>query len=295
MSDGTASAVKRKGVMKKHPLLLFFIITFAITWGLGALIMIFPAQFEAAFGELDLNKPSYKAIWHLAVYGPAISAFVVIALIHGVAGVKAYLRRFLHWRAGAGWYAFVLVGVPGVHICGRLIFSALGGTPPPYEFDPWYMMIPMSLLGLLNDPGPVEELGWRGFALPLLQKKFSALSASIILGFIWGIWHLPAFYISATPQSTFSLPFFILGTVSNAIIMTALYNGTRGCIPLAFLFHWQINNAFGFSIFPEGEWISFVSFAAVALIFIVILGPRNLGRAKCTEVVSLETEGEAGL
>jgi membrane protease YdiL (CAAX protease family) len=292
MSDNSIPAPGRKSVVKKRPLLLFFIITFAITWGLGALIMIFPAQFEAAFGELDLNKPSYKVIWHLAVYGPAISAFVVISLIHGVAGVKAYLRRLLHWRASAGWYLLVLVGVPAVHICGRLIFGAISGTPPPYEFDPWYMMIPMSLLALVNDPGPMEELGWRGFALPLLQRKFNALGASVILGFIWGIWHLPAFYISATPQSAFSLPFFILGTISNAIIMTAIYNGTRGSIPLAFLFHWQINNAFGFSIFPEGEWISFISFAVVALAIVIIFGPRNLGRAKYTEVVPIETGGE---
>lgn len=278
--------------MKKRPLLFFFFITFAITWGLGSLIMIFPAPFQAAFGEMDLDKPFYKAYFHLAVYGPPISAFIVIAVVHGVAGVKAYLRRLLHWRAGIGWYALVLVGVPAVHICGRLIFRALGGTVPPYPHDPWFMVIPASLIALVSDPGPMEELGWRGFALPLLQKKFSALGASVILGIIWGIWHLPAFYISATPQSAFSFPLFLLGTVSYAIIMTALYNGTGGSIPLAFLFHWQINNAFGLSIYPEGEWISPVSFAIVALIVIIIFGPRNLGRAKYAQVVSLDTEGE---
>lgn len=281
--------------MRKRPLLLFFIITFAITWGMGALIIIFGPQLQAAFGEMDLDKPFYKAFFHLAVYGPAFSAFVVIALIHGVAGVKAYLRRFLHWRAGVGWYLLVLVGIPAIHIFGRGVFGLLGGTVPSYPHDPWFMVIPMSLFALVNDPGGMEELGWRGFALPLLQKKFNALGASVILGVIWGIWHLPAFYISATPQSDFSLPLFILGTVSLAIIMTAVYNATGGSIPLAFLFHWQVNNAFGFSIYPQGEWISSVSFAVVALILVVILGPRNLGRAKYTEAVPLETEGEAGL
>jgi membrane protease YdiL (CAAX protease family) len=280
--------------MKKHPLLLFFIITFAITWGLASLIIIFSSQFTALFGELDLSKPFYKAYWHIAVYAPAISAFVIIALIHGVAGVKAYLRRFLHWRAGVRWYLLVFAGIPAIHICGRLIFSASGGTLPPYPHDPWFMVIPMSLLLLVDDPGPMEELGWRGFALPLLQKRFNALGASVILGIIWGIWHLPAFYISATPQSTFSFPLFLLGSVSYAIIMTAVYNATGGSIPLAFLFHWQINNAFGFSIYPEGAWISPVLFAVVALAVIVIFGPRNLGREKYTEVVPLETEGETG-
>jgi len=254
--------------------------------------MIFPSQFQAAFGEMDLDKPSYKAIWHVAVYGPAISAFIVITLFHGVTGVKAYLRRFLHWRAGVGWYALVLVGIPAIHLCERLVFGMLGGNAPPYPHNPWFMVIPMSLFSLVDDPGPMEELGWRGFALPLLQKKFNALGASVILGIIWGIWHLPAFYISATPQSAFSFPLFLLGSISYAIIMTAVYNATGGSIPLAFLFHWQINNAFGFAIYPEGAWISPVLFAVAALAVIVIFGPRNLGRDKFTEVVSLETEGE---
>lgn len=279
-------------LFQRHPLITFFGITFAITWGLGALMILFSSGFVTIFGELDMKKPFYKVYWHLAVYGPAISAFIVIALTHGGAGVKAYLRRFLNWRVGFRWYLFVLVGVPAVHILGRILFAIIGGTPPPYPFEPWYMVIPVALLALIDDPGPMEELGWRGFALPHLQKRFNALGASVILGIIWGIWHLPAFYISATPQSSFSFPLSLMGSISYAIIMTALYNETGGSIPLAFLFHWQINNAFGFSIYPEGEWISPVLFATFAVIVIIIFGPRNLGRTKQTEVVPLRTEVE---
>ena len=147
----------------------------------------------------------------------------------------------------------------------------------------------MALFALIADPGPMEELGWRGFALPLLQQRFSALGASVLLGIIWGLWHLPAFYISATPQSAFSLPIFLLGTVAYAIIMTALYNGSGGSIPLAFLFHWQINNAFDLGVFPEGMLISTLLFTAAAIVFIIALGPRNLGRAKLTEPLPVTT------
>lgn len=275
--------------MKRQPLLSFFIMTFAITWGVGALMMILPSQLASVFGEMDMDKPFYKAVFHLAVYGPAISAFAVIALVHGAAGVRAYLRRFLHFRAGVGWYLLVLVGIPAMQIFARGVFGLVGGTAPAYPHEPWFMVIPMALLKLVDDPGPIEEFGWRGFALPLLQQRYSALGASLILGVIWGVWHLPAFYISATPQAAFSFPLFLLGSVSYAVIMTAVYNGTNGSIPLAFLFHWQINNAFGFGIYPQGEWISPVSFALLALVFVVVLGPRNLGRGKCTELVSLKT------
>lgn len=271
--------------MKRHPLPAFFIFSFAITWGLGALFFLFASRFEPLFGEPDLGKPFYKAWFHLAVYGPALSAFVVIAMTHGAGGVRAYARRLLHWRVSIQWYAGVVLGVPIIHICSRLIYTAVGGSAQPYPFDPWYMVIPGALLGLVSDPGPMEELGWRGFALPHLQRRLSALWASVVLGVIWGVWHLPAFYISAAPQSAFSFPFFLLGSVSYSIVMTALYNGTGGSIPLAFLFHWQINNAFGLGIYPKGEWITPLLFAFVAIILAVILGPRNLGREKYTEAV----------
>jgi membrane protease YdiL (CAAX protease family) len=277
-------------IMKKHPLLSFFLITFGITWGLGALIMFFPAQFVSLFGELDLSKPFYKVYWHLAVYGPPIAAFTVIAATRGAAGIKGYARRLLHWRVGVRWFLIVLVGIPAVHACNRIIYSLLGGTAPAYEFDPWYLVIPSALIALVDDPGPMEELGWRGFALPLLQQRFSALTASVILGIIWGVWHLPAFFISATPQSALSLPFFLLNTVSYAIVMTAVYNGTRGSIPLAFLFHWQINNAFGLSIYPKGEWISALSYLSIAVIVVIILGAKNLGRAKHTGLLPAHEE-----
>ena len=83
-----------------------------------------------------------------------------------------------------------------------------------------------------------------------------------------------------------------LGSVAYAIIMTALYNATSGSIPLAFLCHWQINNAFGVSIFPDGQLISTLLFTAVALALVVALGPRNLGKTRYTEAVPLVAEGE---
>ena len=275
--------------MKRHPLLAFFIIAFAITWGFGALFFLFSGQLISAFGEPDLGKPFYRAWFHLAVYGAPAAAFIVIAVTHGMAGIRAYLRRLLHWRAGILWYLLVVAGIPAIYATQRIIFTALGGTPPPYPHDPWYMVVPMALFVLIADPGPMEELGWRGFALPLLQQRFSALGASVILGTIWGLWHLPAFFISAAPQSSFAFPVFLLGSIAYSIIMTALYNATGGSIPLAFLFHWQINNAFGLSTIPEGFLISNLLFAAVAVIFIIAFGSRNLGRTKFTEPLPLTT------
>lgn len=278
--------------MKRHPLLSFFLIAFAISWGLGAVFFIFSAQFIRLFGEPDLRKPFYNIFNHLATAGVPIAAFLVVARMHGAAGIRAFLRRFLHWRVGARWYALAVLLLPVLYALSRMIYVTRGGEAEAYFFNPWYVVIPAALFQLVNDAGPMEEFGWRGFALPLLQQKFSALSASVILGVIWAVWHIPAFYIPGTAQSVWDLPTFFLNMVSLSIIMTVLYNGTGGSILLVYLFHWQINNPFHLSAFPNDRLIFTVLFAIVAVLLIILLGPRSLGSTKITEPVSLTKKGE---
>ena len=93
---------------------------------------------------------------------------------------------------------FLVLGIPA----GKYLGAALNGTITDFPFDPWYRVLPMFAAALLI--GPVEEIGWRGVALPLLQRRYSPLWASLILGALWGFWHLPAFLLSGTEQSAWS-------------------------------------------------------------------------------------------
>src|SRR5690606_10184733 len=98
--------------------------------------------------------------------------------------------------------------------------------------------------------GPVEEFGWRGFAMPLLQRMMNPFWATIILGIIWGIWHYPAFIIEGTRQAEgggFS-PIFIVATTFYSLAFTAMFNASRGSILIPVLFHFQLNN----DAFPDG-------------------------------------------
>ncbi len=108
----------------------------------------------------------------------------------------------------------------------------------------WYSFIPFAIYYVLDDPGPLgEEGGWRGFALPLLQRRFPPFLASIILGAVWSIWHLPAFYISTLNQSNLSFPVWLLGNITLVTFMAYAYNATRGNIPLMIVIHWTYNLA----------------------------------------------------
>ena len=108
--------------------------------------------------------------------------------------------------------------------------------------------------------GPIEEFGWRGVALPLLQRKFSPIWSAFILGLIWGFWHLPAFLLSGTPQGAWSFTPFFFGAVALSVIVTALFNRSKGSIFLPMLFHFFINNP----IWPNAQPYDTYLFMAAA-------------------------------
>src|SRR5690606_15672313 len=90
--------------------------------------------------------------------------------------------------------------------------------------------------------GPIEEFGWRGLALPLLQRRFNPFWAGLILGIVWAAWHIPSFFLGGTPQSAWALGPYFLGVVAISVILTPLFNAARGSLLIAALYHFQMMN-----------------------------------------------------
>ena len=173
-------------------LVVFFALAFGLTWGIAALLMLFPDQMEAMFGELSMSSP----LFIIAVYSPGIAGTLLVWLTYGLKGLGSFFRRLTLWRASWWGWLFIILGVPAIMVVG----AALGGKAgQPFPFSPWTKVFPALALALFL--GPIEESGWRGFALPLLQRRFSPFWAGLILGIIWMVWHIPAFLIGGTPQS----------------------------------------------------------------------------------------------
>lgn len=234
-------------------LVLFFVLTFAISWGIAATMIVFRPEVEALAGPIDGHHP----VFILAVWGPAFSAFTLIGLRYGLAGLRDFLRRLALWRMHWGWWAFLILSIPAARYFG----TAVSGEPPqPFPFSPWHGVIPALLMTLII--GPVEEFGWRGFAQPLLQRRMAPFWATLVLGTIWALWHYPAFIISGTPQDGGSFAMFIVAAVVISFAFTALFNASRGSILVAALFHFQANNP----AFPDGGagWaLAMIAFATV--------------------------------
>jgi membrane protease YdiL (CAAX protease family) len=169
----------------------FFALAFGIGWGVVALLILFPSQIEALFGEPSYTNP----LFILAVYSPSLAGVLLVWRRYGVRGLGRYLRRLGWWRMPTAWW-LLLLGIPAVTYAG----AALNGTGDDRSRSrrgtPWSPALAAALL-----IGPIEELGWRGVALPLLQRRCTPLWASLLLGIVWALWHLPAFLLSGTPQS----------------------------------------------------------------------------------------------
>ena len=234
----------------------FFALAFGLGWGLAALPLLFPDQTQSVFGPISGTNP----LFILAVYSPGIAGVLLLWWHYGLAGLGRFFRRLTLWRMPAIWWLLLLVGIPAVKYLGAALNGALA---EPFPFSPWYQVLPALVLALAV--GPVEELGWRGVAQPLLQRRFAPLWASLILGVVWGLWHFPAFLLSGTPQSGWSFGPYVLGVLALGVIVTPMFNASRGSLLVPMLFHFQMNNP----AWPEAQpWENYL-FALVALLIVV--------------------------
>jgi membrane protease YdiL (CAAX protease family) len=237
-------------------LLAFVGITFLITWGLVGVYILFPDTATAWFGEISGSHPFF----FVATWSPAISAFVIVFLYAGTSGIRAFLSRLFLWRCSAGWAAFILVGLPLVFVVGSL----LKGGPMLAPLPPEGIGSVVAILFMMLFLGPIEEFGWRGMAQPVLQRHMAPVWAGALIGATWGLWHLPAFFLSNTVFANWDfLPFFV-GNVVLAVLVTPIFNQTRGSLLWPMLFHWQLINPFWPDAQPWDTWI----LVAVAVIVV---------------------------
>lgn len=222
-------------------LIPFALITFLITWSIAGLFIFFGDLAVRLLGQVSGTHP----LFFLAVWAPAIAAVAVILHRRGTTGLKLYLQRLRLWRIPAGWLLFILVGIPGVFFLGAFIKGAPLQAP---IFSDGALAV-LTFMAIMVVLGPVEELGWRGLALPVLQRHMAPVWAAILIGAVWGFWHLPAFYLSGTVQSAWGFAPFFVGNICLSLIVTPIFNSTGGSILWPMLYHYQLNNP----VWPDAQ------------------------------------------
>jgi uncharacterized protein len=201
----------------------FFLLTFAITWGLQ-----FPGVL-AQRGVLPGEPNAYLPLVGLGIFGPLLAATLLTFREGGKAAVKQLYAPLLRWRLHPGWYVVALL-VPGALLTALLSLLNLAGREGPVAYFPAANAVVFGLVISL-----AEELGWRGYALPRLQARWGAFAAGTLIGVMWYLWHIPMFLGLGVPLNlVFVMLLYFTGA---SLLLTWLYNGTKGSLLLATLAH----------------------------------------------------------
>lgn len=221
-------------LLRKYPLTAFFTLTLAVTW--------------LAFIPYYYSTDSIP--WF--TFGPMVAGFTMAAVIGGLKQVKSLLAATFRWKVNPIWYV-AAIGLPFASQYFSVLLNPLFGSAAPAwsNIPPVMEIIPMVAL-LLVFSGPIgEEIGWRGFALPRLLEKYSALSASLILGSVWAIWHLPLILVGDFTAYGALMP------VIAAIVFTWIFQNSRGSVLLAILMHASYQNSVRYlgKVFTDGDHV----------------------------------------
>jgi membrane protease YdiL (CAAX protease family) len=263
-------------LVKRHPLITFFVLTYALAWILWLPLVILRDTIPA-------TQSLVLALLGSAV--PSLLGIVLTAIVLGRGALRKLLGRLLIWRVDPLWYLVVVLG-PAALVGGIVAFNALLGGPA-LSFDV-PLLAAVITLSFHIFPGSAlgEEIGWRGYALPRLQAGRSALSASLILGVIWAFYHLPLFFTGQAFRSPSILVPFVISGIALSVILTWVYNGTGGSLLLVVLLHATANLPLTLFLEPLGSramlpFLLYVGLMVVgAIVVVIVAGPEHLSRKR---------------
>ena len=219
-------------------LLLYFGLTFAVTWAFFITAVVRSANVPAG------TSPG-AAILTLVFFGTFVPALVAIALTasaEGMNGVRALLAPVFRWRVGIRWYLFAMSFMIAIKLALALLHRVVYGAWPLFGAAPIYLLIAATLISTVVGGQLGEELGWRGYVLPRLAARLGLGGASILLGVIWALWHLPLFYLRGVDTYGQSFTAYLLNVTAFSVVIAWLYWRTQGSLLLTMLIHAAINN-----------------------------------------------------
>jgi uncharacterized protein len=223
-------------MIHKRQLTTFFVLAFLLPW------IVWGTTIAQDHGWTTWHIPQALAFW----LGLTIATFGTAALAEGWPGVKDLLARMVRARVGWRWYAVAALLTPALAMLAVALGSALGmstsvGTEVSAAGVPVLLLVSLWLFLL------TEEAAWRGFALPRLQARMQPVPAALVLGVLWGLWHIPLFLIADSFQSSIPFAGFLLSILATSVLTSWIFNNTRGSVLMAALFHATTDVAIAYS------------------------------------------------
>jgi membrane protease YdiL (CAAX protease family) len=239
-ADSTALAVPStpRRVVAQYPLAAYWILACAISWAWWI-----PMAVRGSVSRQGVGWPTHLP----GLLGPAVAALAVTALAYGMSGVADLGRRLVRWRVGWRWWAAV-PAIASLAVLSVLVLAVLGQPLPPAADFARYTgigslgLFPVILIALLLN-GFGEETGWRGFAADHLLRRRGPMATSLLVAVIWGIWHLPMFWVVESFQSfgPAGIVRWAIGMTAGSVVLTYLYRGSGNSVLLVAAWHTAFN------------------------------------------------------
>lgn len=276
---------KNRSFIYRHRVAIFFVLGYALVWA------VWSTTIAEQLGIISLHIPNNPGY-----YGLPVAALLVAWLAEGREGVLDIVRRMFRWRITARWY-LIGTGVPiALSLIGMGMYRLIGVAPQVG------VMLPLGGVGLYMLGHGIffwgtEELAWRGFALPRLQHGRSALSAALILGLVWAIWHTPLFLMTTVGQSAYPYVGFLLFTIAESVLMTWIYNNTGGSVLMACIVHTASDGSLLYTGALSGDhlcfWVTVAVYCVAALVVVLVEGTQHLSHRR-SQLTPAETEQVPG-
>jgi membrane protease YdiL (CAAX protease family) len=234
--DGGATAASRpQRLLRDHPLTTFFALAFGLTWAVWVPRALHSQGLLDAQWAVDLG-----AVWS---WLPAVAALLTAALTRGRAGLREWAARLVRWRIGWQWYLVALLGPAAFYVTIGEVAVALGwGTDlRPRALDLGAATVVAVFAALLATDGLGEEAGWRGYALPRWLARSGPFAASLGLGLIWAVWHLPLVFTTGSSMDGSPFLYLLLELPAMSVVYTWLFLRSRGSVLPAILLHASAN------------------------------------------------------
>lgn len=261
----------RASMIERHPVLFFYLLAFAISW-LGWLPMVF-----ASHGVPWLQHPVFRMLLLLPAAGPTLAAVIVQRVLVGRTETGVWFRSLWRWRIKRKWI-IVAIGLPAVTVlAARGLAQAfhLPGVRLSPDEDRMGLGMSAFLIALVSNLW--EEVGWRGFALPRIQSQYFAWCATVIVGILWALWHVPLWVWKGNPMSQYSFAMWSISTVASAFVYTWSYNSTHGSVFIVALYH-VLGNTYGVLLGRGADAASTVVNVAIVALIVALYGGKHLAR-----------------
>ena len=226
--------------MRRSRLTIFLVSTYLITWTSWWLLASLAGR-----GIITYGQAPFMTLYMLGGLGPTIAAYISVARTKGEGSIGEFHSRLLKWRIRIPFYLAALLIPLGIGGATAAIMRLIDSESYATKLLPWYMFFP--LFGVMILGGGLEEVGWRGVALPELQRRLHPLATSAVLGVIWSLWHLPLFFIRGVNQYAMNFFVFSLEILGLTCVLTWIYNRV-GSILLCVVLHAASNTAYGLGL-----------------------------------------------